>query len=78
MHRAPGMFRLACLVICHLLLPWGVESKIKSLRDAIIFTTVINTGASNTSMHKEFSLQNVMQSFFTLRLSSLLGHLKEV
>ena len=29
MHRAPGMFHLACLVICHLLLPWRMERKAK-------------------------------------------------
>lgn len=29
MHHAPGMFHLACLVVCHLLLPWRMERKAK-------------------------------------------------
>lgn len=29
MHRAPGMFHLACLVICHWLLPWRMEREAK-------------------------------------------------
>lgn len=29
MRRAPGMFHLACLVICHWLLPWRMERQAK-------------------------------------------------
>lgn len=76
MHHAPGMFHLACLVICHLLLPWRMERKVKL--EALRTRPSLPLGASDISTHEEFSLQNIRQSFFTLRFSSLTDHLKEV